>query len=85
MGNKMLLVMLWDMYPNHPLLLPAYINSRSIPSNWKSSKKWVSKPVFGREGAGVYVSSNFSSWAAFESATNRAFGSGSSRGSSIYQ
>lgn len=48
-SNKALLAILWEMYPNHELLLPAYLDG---PRDLNS---WVRKPLFGREGANVTV------------------------------
>ena len=53
-----------------------------IAKDWKN---YVSKPIFGREGAGIYMGSNYSSSSLFESATDRAFGRASNLGKSIYQ
>ena len=65
-ANKALLPLLWSMYPNHPNLLPAYYDDPkselgAVPVN----TKWVSKPLFGREGLGVFLSNNFTSYDAF--------------------
>lgn len=48
-SNKALLAILWEMYPGHDLLLPAYTDE---PRDLNS---WVRKPLFGREGANVTV------------------------------
>ena len=45
--SKGLLKILWDLYPNHPLLLETSFE----PLN----KKQVQKPVFGREGGSVTI------------------------------
>jgi glutathionylspermidine synthase len=47
LANKGLLAVLWELYPGHPNLLPAYLHS---PSDLKSFAK---KPLFSREGANV--------------------------------
>jgi len=44
--SKGLLKILWDLYPNHPLLLESSFEPLQ-------GKKQVKKPVFGREGASV--------------------------------
>lgn len=44
----------------------------------------MSKPIFGREGAGVYIGANFTSKDQFVQYSERAFGS-QSLGKSIYQ
>jgi glutathionylspermidine synthase len=47
LSNKGILPILWEMFPEHPNLLPAYDDSpRGMPS-------YVSKPILGREGANV--------------------------------
>jgi glutathionylspermidine synthase len=48
-SNKALLAVLWEMYPGHPLLLPAYLDGP------REMESWVRKPLFGREGANVTV------------------------------
>jgi len=53
-SNKALLAILWELNPNHELLLPAYLDG---PRNLRN---YVRKPLFGREGAGVAV---FLNWA----------------------
>jgi len=52
-SNKALLAILWELNPNHELLLPAYLDG---PRNLKD---YVKKPVFGREGKGVKVYRNW--------------------------
>jgi glutathionylspermidine synthase len=48
-SNKGLLAILWEMYPNDPLLLPAYLDgSREL-------KDYVRKPLLGREGANILL------------------------------
>jgi glutathionylspermidine synthase len=46
--SKGLLKILWDLYPNHPLLLEASFDPLQ-------GQKQVSKPVFGREGGNVSI------------------------------
>lgn len=46
--SKMMMKILWDLYPNHPLLL----ESSNMPL---SGKKQVKKVSFGREGANVDI------------------------------
>lgn len=48
-SNKALLAVLWEMYPGHELLLPAYLDG---PRDMDS---WVRKPLLGREGSNVTV------------------------------
>ncbi|MDM5272024.1 glutathionylspermidine synthase family protein [Sulfurovum sp. zt1-1] len=46
--SKGILKVLWDLYPNHPLLLESSFEPLE-------GQKQVSKPVFGREGGGVTI------------------------------
>lgn len=95
MGNKALLPLLWSMYPNHPNLLPAYYDrpdrekNATNSVNYKQVKSWVSKPLFGREGLGVMLSKNFTSFDKFATTTDENFGRDSKTneklGTSIYQ
>jgi len=49
-SNKALLAILWELFPEHELLLPAFLDGpRELHS-------YVRKPFFGREGANVTVS-----------------------------
>lgn len=74
------------MYPNHKNLLPAYYDNDAFNPN-DQDKKWVSKPIFGREGMGVFFSSNFSNFQDFVDVTENNFGSETNNkvGKSIYQ
>lgn len=61
LGNKAILPLLWQMYPNHPNLLPAYFENPKelFGSSFDRAfdgAHWVSKPLFGREGMGVFYS-----------------------------
>jgi glutathionylspermidine synthase len=47
LSNKRLLPLLWEMFPNHPNLLPASMHPEAL------SGPVVRKPQFGREGEGV--------------------------------
>jgi glutathionylspermidine synthase len=58
-SNKALLAILWELNPNHELLLPVYLDS---PRNMQN---YVRKPLLGREGAGISV---FRNWAWSEGA-----------------
>jgi glutathionylspermidine synthase len=49
LSNKALLVLLWELFPGHPNLLPTYLNT---PSNLTS---FVQKPLLGREGASMRI------------------------------
>ena len=47
LSNKALLVVLWELYPEHPNLLPAYFEADRLGS------RYVRKPKLAREGANV--------------------------------
>ncbi len=47
LANKAILPVLWQMFPNHPNLLPAFFEPG------KTGGPEVSKPILGREGANV--------------------------------
>jgi glutathionylspermidine synthase len=51
-SNKALLAILWELNPDHELLLPAYLDG---PRDLKS---YVRKPLLGREGSGIAVVEN---------------------------
>ncbi len=49
LSNKGLLPILWELYPNHPLLLEAYFDTpRNLPA-------YVRKPLLSREGQNVAI------------------------------
>jgi glutathionylspermidine synthase len=50
LSNKAILAVLWELYPNHPYLLPAYLDGP------REMTRYVRKPLLGREGANVTVS-----------------------------
>lgn len=50
-SNKALLPMLWEMFPNHPNLLPAWFAEDQYPA----MEKYVVKPLFSREGANIRI------------------------------
>lgn len=50
LSNKGILPLLWQRYPNHPNLLPAFYET---PKSEPMSAGWVRKPLFSREGANV--------------------------------
>ncbi|RXK33180.1 hypothetical protein BBD39_04085 [Arsenophonus endosymbiont of Bemisia tabaci Asia II 3] len=53
-SNKALLPMLWEMFPNHPNLLPAYFAEANSPK----LDSYVIKPIFSREGANIRIIDN---------------------------
>lgn len=55
LSNKALLPLLWEMFPNHPNLLPAWFaDDASAPQ----MEKYVVKPLFSREGANITIVEN---------------------------
>ncbi|MBO3674392.1 glutathionylspermidine synthase family protein [Streptomyces sp. NEAU-YJ-81] len=52
LSNKALLAVLWELFPDHPNLLPAYLDG---PRELAGANGYVAKPLLGREGAGVTV------------------------------
>jgi len=96
LGNKALLPLLWQMYPNHENLLPAYFDDPKTEltkagkeDEFSKLKHFVSKPLFGREGLGVMVSKNFTSYDKFVKQTEINFGvdtkTNEKLGKSVYQ
>jgi len=51
LSNKGILPLLWEMFPNHPYLLPAYFEDD--PDAGKLGASFVRKPLYSREGANV--------------------------------
>lgn len=49
LSNKAILAVLWEMYPGHPNLLPAYLDDPH------ELTEYVRKPKLGREGANISV------------------------------
>lgn len=49
LSNKSILAILWEMAPNHPNLLPAYLDGP------RGMTEYVKKPILGREGANVTI------------------------------
>jgi glutathionylspermidine synthase len=49
LGSKALLPVLWEMFPNHESLLPAYFDGP------RDLDRYVVKPMYGWEGAGVRI------------------------------
>lgn len=50
LSNKGILPLLWQKYPDHPNLLPAFFESKD---DKPLQAGWVRKPLFSREGANV--------------------------------
>ncbi|RZS45180.1 glutathionylspermidine synthase [Herbihabitans rhizosphaerae] len=49
LSNKALLAVLWEMYPGHPNLLPAFLDDPGMLT------EYVRKPRLGREGANIQI------------------------------
>jgi glutathionylspermidine synthase len=54
LSSKTLLVALWQEFEGHPNLLPARLDPPAAGSA-EARRGWVSKPVYGWEGAGVRI------------------------------
>jgi glutathionylspermidine synthase len=52
LSNKGILPILWELFPGHPNLLPAYWEQ-----DHRLGDEWISKPLFGREGANMHLQS----------------------------
>lgn len=52
LSNKAILAVLWELYPNHPLLLETYFDEP------KGMKDYVKKPLLSREGANITLYRN---------------------------
>jgi len=51
LSNKAILAILWDLFPGHPNLLPAYLEGpRELAIHG-----YAAKPLLGREGAGIEI------------------------------
>jgi glutathionylspermidine synthase len=51
LSNKGILPLLWEMFPNHPNLLPAFFEND--PNAARLGASFVRKPLYSREGANV--------------------------------
>lgn len=52
LSNKALLPLLWQLFPNHPNLLPAYFEG---DKGLAELNHFVKKPIFAREGANISI------------------------------
>ena len=75
LSNKALLPLLWEMFPNHPNLLPAFFTAEEASAHealmrhktdYWGEYGWVAKPKFGREGVGILYSFDFPDMDAFD-------------------
>jgi glutathionylspermidine synthase len=48
LSNKALLAALWELFPDHPNLLPTYLDGP------RDMRDYIAKPLHGREGDGIY-------------------------------
>ena len=46
---KAILAVLWELYPDHPNLLPSFLSEDRVPAHY------VRKPIYSREGANVEI------------------------------
>ncbi|HLH88385.1 MAG TPA: glutathionylspermidine synthase family protein [Xanthobacteraceae bacterium] len=53
LSSKAILPLLWEMFPRHPNLLPAYFEAD--PDSTRLGKSFVRKPLYSREGANVEI------------------------------
>lgn len=51
LSNKAILVVLWEMFANHPNLLPCYFSADKLGRHGVTDS--VKKPIFSREGANI--------------------------------
>jgi glutathionylspermidine synthase len=51
LANKAILVALWDLFPDHPNLMPAYFDR----GMFSAGTTVVAKPLLGREGANISI------------------------------
>jgi len=53
LSSKAILPLLWEMFPRHPNLLPAYFEAD--PESARLGQSFVRKPLYSREGANVEI------------------------------
>ncbi len=56
LSNKAILPVLWQLFPDHPNLLPAFFEDQLGQAS--TIKTWVKKPIFSREGANISIIEN---------------------------
>ncbi|HEY9414335.1 MAG TPA: glutathionylspermidine synthase family protein [Pseudonocardia sp.] len=74
LSNKALLAVLWELYPGHPNLLPAYLDEPGMLT------EYVRKPRLGREGANISIVAP-----GYEVETAGVYGEGGLGGGWVYQ
>jgi glutathionylspermidine synthase len=57
LSNKAILPVLWQRYPNHPNLLPAFFENDKPSVSFQYM--FVKKPILGREGANIHLAGTF--------------------------
>lgn len=55
LSSKAILPILWELFPNHPNLLPAYFYTDENNSKLKNK---IIKPIFSREGSNIIIKQN---------------------------
>ena len=55
LSNKGILPVLWELYPNHELLLESHFVTGV--SGWQPAPGWVRKPMHSREGSNIVITS----------------------------
>lgn len=55
LSNKGLLPLLWQLFPNHPNLLPAFFSENGPPDYSKMPQGSVTKPIYSREGSSIII------------------------------
>ena len=58
LSDKAILPVLWNRFPEHPNLLPAYFENDKASTSFQYM--FVKKPILGREGANIHLSGTFS-------------------------
>ena len=53
LSNKGILPILWELYPNHPNLLPSFFDTDAGSSSPHGLRNFVRKPLHSREGANI--------------------------------
>jgi glutathionylspermidine synthase len=56
LSNKALLAVLWELFPDHPYLLPAFLDGP------RGMREYVAKPLLGREGASMRLVTAAGDW-----------------------
>jgi glutathionylspermidine synthase len=56
LSNKGILPILWELYPDHELLLESHFVTSS--SGWQPAPGWVRKPMHSREGSNIVITTS---------------------------